>query len=84
MTKLMEVISSLQIHGFIEVILKCQLQQILDVKVYIPDAPQPSSLAVVTPSSSQVWTPHTSVYSHATNTSNSTPVFTRARRTVKG
>ncbi|XP_069983880.1 uncharacterized protein [Penaeus vannamei] len=41
------------IHGFIEVILKCQLQQILDVKVYIPDAPQPSSLAVVTPSSSQ-------------------------------
>nr|XP_027222033.1 uncharacterized protein LOC113814198 isoform X6 [Penaeus vannamei] len=42
------------IHGYVEVILKCQLQQILDVKVYIPDAPQqPSSLALVTPSCSQ-------------------------------
>ncbi|XP_063589752.1 uncharacterized protein LOC134766752 [Penaeus indicus] len=41
------------IHGFIEMMLKCQLQQILDVKVYIPDAPQPSSLALVTPSCSQ-------------------------------
>ncbi|XP_027222027.2 uncharacterized protein [Penaeus vannamei] len=41
------------IHGFIEMMLKCQLQQILDVKVYIPDAPEPSSLALVTPSCSQ-------------------------------
>ncbi|XP_063612939.1 uncharacterized protein LOC134786321 [Penaeus indicus] len=41
------------IHGFIEMILKCQLQQILDVKVYIPDTPQPSSLVLITPSCSQ-------------------------------
>lgn len=45
-------------------ILKCQLQQIHDVKVYIPDTPQPSSLALITPSCSQVWTLHKHVYIH--------------------
>ncbi|XP_069990686.1 uncharacterized protein [Penaeus vannamei] len=40
------------VHGLIEVILKCQLQEILDAKVYIPDAFQLSSLALVTPSCS--------------------------------
>ncbi|XP_042861400.1 uncharacterized protein LOC122246717 [Penaeus japonicus] len=41
------------IHGFIDVMLKCQVQEILDLKVFVPDTLQPSSLVVVTPSCSQ-------------------------------